>query len=47
MVQGGGMSSNAGQNGSPGAATIAITHDIASARKIAARIGMIFDDKMI
>ena len=41
------MSSNAGQNGPLGAATISITHDIASARKIAARIGMIFDDKMI
>ena len=41
------MSSNAGQDGPPGAATISITHDIASARKIVARIGMIFDDKMI
>ena len=41
------MSSNAGQDGPPGAATISITHDIASARKIVARIGMIFDDKII
>ncbi len=41
------MSSNAGQNGPLGAATISITHDIASARKIAARIGMTFEDKMI
>ena len=41
------MSINAGQDGPPSATTIYITHYIASARKIAARIGMIFDDKMI
>ena len=41
------MSSNAGQDGPPGVAPISITHDMASAHKIVARIGMIFDDKII